>query len=139
MAGVNDIQRRRVTDAERAARTVDPYPVPSGWLAKITGSTLITGTTARYKYTWVEATFGGTTPYTPTVKTGGISGDALSVSELSNGSKVSYGVTVASIPAGFSPVAIPTNAYVWIVPFRASDGSEMYLIVNTQAIDGACA
>jgi hypothetical protein len=132
------IDARRIGDLERAARAVDLYPPLTGWLGKVTSSTLITGTTARYLYAWVEATFGGSSPYTPAVKSDGISGNAISVSELSNGTYASYGVTVSNIPTGFSLKAIPVNTYVWVVPFRASDGTEIYLIVNTQAIDGVC-
>jgi hypothetical protein len=134
----NSIDTRRIGDLERAARAVDPYPPLSGWLAKVTSASLITGTTARYLYAWTEATFAGTSPYTPSLKTDGISGNAISTSELTNGTYVSYGVTVSNIPTGFSPKAIPVNTYVWVVPFRASDGTEIYLIVNTQAIDGVC-
>jgi len=60
------------------------------------------------------------------------------MSEMSNGLTVGYGVTVSTIPAGFNPVAIPTNTAVWVVPQRVSDGNMMWLILNTQAIDGAC-
>ena len=116
----------------------NPSELPWGWLAKITGSTAIATTVNRYLYSWVEASFAGTAPYAPSVKANGMAGNALSVSELSNGTTVSYGVLYANIGAGFAPVAIPTNTYVWIVPFRAANGAELYLIVNTQAIDGAC-
>lgn len=133
-----DLQYRRQANLDRASRAANPSELPWGWLARITGSAPIATTINRYLYTWVEATFAGTAPYAPAVKTGGMSGQALSVSELSNGATVSYGVTYANIPPGFAPVAIPTNTYVWIVPARAANGTELYLIVNAQAIDGAC-
>jgi len=35
-------------------------------------------------------------------------------------------------------VEIPRGTYVFIVPYRGSDGTLLWLIVNTQAIDGTC-
>lgn len=138
MANRTDITYRRAADIDRATRLNSRTELPWGWLARINSSTPITGTSYRWLYAWSEATFGGTTPYTPALKTSGMAGNALSVSELSNGTNYSYGVAASNLPAGFVPKAIPNNTYVWIVPFRASNGGEIYLIVNTQAIDGVC-
>ena len=112
--------------------------LPWGWLARIDSSSPISGSSYRFLYAWSEGTFAGTSPYSPSVKTGGMTGNALSVSELSNGTSYSYGVLAANLPAGFLPKAIPNGTYVWVVPFRAVNGAELYLIVNAQAIDGVC-
>jgi hypothetical protein len=133
-----DLQYRRQANLDRASRASNPSELPWGWLARITGSSPIATTINRYLYTWVEAAFAGTAPYAPTTKTSGMSGNALCISELGNGTYVANGVTYANIPPGFAPVAIPTNTYVWIVPARAANGAEIYLIVAVQAIDGAC-
>lgn len=122
----------RVTDAPQVHEPI-PY-----LLAVITGTPgLISGSTKRYTYDWAEATFTGTTPST---KSGGLTGSAISVSELSNDatSKYSYGVDPANLPGTFDAVAIPSGTYVFIVPYRGSDGTLLWLIVNTQAIDGTC-
>jgi hypothetical protein len=134
-----DLAYRRSTDLDRATRAVQGSELPWGWLAIINSSAPISGSSYRFLYTWTEATFAGTTPYAPTAKTGGMTGSALSVSELgNNGTRYSYGVLASTLPAGFLPKAIPNNTPVWIVPFRAVNGAELYLIVNTQAIDGVC-
>lgn len=138
MANRTDIAYRRQTDLDRAARRHVASELPWGWPAMIVSSTLIPATTARYLYQWTECQFAGTAPYAPSVKTNGMTGQALSISELGNGATVAYGVTFATIGAGFSPVKIPDNTPVWIVPARAANGASIYLIVNAQAIDGAC-
>jgi hypothetical protein len=65
--------------------------------------------------------------------------NAISVSELSNtGTYVSYGIAVGTLPAGFAPVPIPNDTFVLCVPHRMSNGTLIWLIVNTQGIDGVC-
>ena len=51
----------------------------------------------------------------------------------------SYGVAIGTLPAGFAPVPIPNGTYVLCVPHRITNGTLIWLIVNTQAIDGVCA
>lgn len=63
---------------------------------------------------------------------------AYSISEAGNGPTVAYGVIVANLPAGFQPVKIPNGTPVFCVPQKDTDGQFFYLIINTQAIDGAC-
>jgi len=136
IGGRDNIDRWRF-DLNRVTDAPQPHEPIMYLLAVITGSTLISGSTKRYTYTWAEATFAVTTPST---KSGGLTGSAISVSELSNDAtnKYSYGVDPTNLPGTFDAVAIPTGTYVFIVPYRGSDGDLQWLIVNTQAIDGTC-
>ena len=127
-------------DLERARKAL-PQPAPYyPTLMKVTAASAIAGQDKRWLYTVVEATVDSTSSYVPTVSVNTGSYSALSVSELSNiGSFVSYGVLKTSIPAGFSAKAIPIGTNVLCVPYWRSDSSSIYLIINTQAIDGTCA
>lgn len=129
---------RRSGDAiARADANFDHTP-SVGMLARIVSSALIATTVNRYLYQWEEAWVAGAAPYGTVAKTNALSGSALSVSELGNGTYVAYGVTYGSIPAGFAPVAIRNSTPVWIVPSRKNNGELVWLILNTQAIDGIC-
>ena len=135
-----DYTYRRQKDLDRAARlSPEPEGVESR-LFKITDTTVLNAGQARYVYTMLQArvqnvvggyqvaTTANTYPHT-----------GLSVSELSNaGAFVAYGVTKATLPTGFSPKPIPINTYVLAVPHRNQDGTLLWLILNTQAIDGVC-
>ena len=133
--------RASVLDLNRAGRD---YPTPSPYyptLMKITDASAIAGQDKRWLYTVVEATIDTGASYSPglSVNTGSYS--ALSVSELTNNmatNTYSYGVAKANVPAGFSAVQIPVGTYVMCVPYWRSDSSPIYLIINTQAIDGTC-
>lgn len=130
-----DPQLQSFTDRSREWNRGEPSPALV--LGKITGSSLIAN--YRYTYTWDEAQITGTTPATSTT---GLTGqDALSVSELSNGAPpttYSYGVPSGDLLGTFVPKAIPTGSYVILSAFRRTDGSLMWLIINTQAISGTC-
>lgn len=115
-------------------------PEPSLVLGIITGSVAISpGTAFRWEYTWTEATINGSTPL---AKTDGLATQtAYSVSELSNvpaPSYYSYGVPSGDLPATFTPKVIPNGTFVILSSFRRSDGSLLWLIINTQAISGQC-
>ena len=133
--------RASVLDLNRAGRD---YPTPSPYyptLMKVTDASAISGQDKRWLYTVVEATIDTGASYSPalSVNTGAYS--ALSVSELTNNmatNTYSYGVAKANVPAGFSAVQIPIGTYVMCVPYWRSDSSPIYLIINTQAIDGTC-
>jgi len=135
--------RASVLDLNRAGRD---YPTPSPYyptLMKITDASAIAGQDKRWLYTVVEATIGTTSSYVPTTSVNTGSYYAISVSELSNGTATatgyySYGVAKANVPAGFSAVQIPVGTYVMCVPYWRSDSSPIYLIINTQALDGVC-
>jgi hypothetical protein len=131
--------RQAVSDLSRARRTADEPPV---WLklAKIIGATAISGADKRWLYSLQDAVIGAAATYTPQLNSNSITYDALSVSELSNNAvaSYSYGVTKANLPAAFSAVRIPNGTYVVVTPHRCTDGSLVWLIINTQAIDGVC-
>lgn len=135
------IDYRRSGDVDRASRLPDEAPILHGVLARITSATAISSGSGGYRwlYQWTEAQVGSAPTYVSAAKSGGITGSALSVSELGNTSTyVAYGVAIAGIPSGFAPVRIPDNTTVWVVPHRNTDGTLVWLILNTQAIDGVC-
>lgn len=133
--------RASVLDLNRAGRD---YPTPSPYyptLMKITAASAIAGQDKRWLYTVVEATIDTGASYSPALSVNTGSYSALSVSELTNNmatNTYSYGVAKANVPAGFSAVQIPIGTYVMCVPYWRSDSSPIYLIINTQALDGVC-
>jgi hypothetical protein len=106
-------------------------------LGKITAASAISN--YRWTYTWDEAQISGTTP---SVRTDGLTSQtALSMSELSNGAPpttYAYGVPSTDLTGTFVPKQIPVGAYVPLFAFRKADGSLLWLIINVQAISGAC-
>ena len=108
-------------------------------LMKVTAAAAISGATSRWLYTVQPARVGAAPTYTPALEVE-IDADALSVSELSNDvtSRYSYGVDPTNLPGSFDAVQIPVGSYVLCVPHATADGAFIYLIVNTQAIDGEC-
>lgn len=138
MSYLADPMRRSSSALARADASFESHPTNTGMLARIVSSALIATTVNRYLYQWEEAWVAGAAPYGTVAKTNALSGSALSVSELGNGTYVAYGVTYSDIPAGFAPVAIPNGTPVWIVPSRKNNGELVWLILNTQAIDGTC-
>lgn len=138
ITGSKSTLARGQSDIERVRRWTLHDPPSSGLLAIVTGST---GTAVPYQflYSWSEAELISASPYTVAAKSLGVQGTAVSMSELGNNAgRVAYGVTVANIPAGFAPAPIPASTPVWIVPWRQNNGTLLWLILNTQAIDGAC-
>ena len=137
ITGAKSPLARGQSDIERVRRQVLHDPPSSGMLAIVTAAT---GTAVAYQwlYAWSEAELISATPYTVAAKSLGVQGTAVSMSELGNGAKVGYGVTVANLPAGFQPVQIPVGTPIWIVPWRQNNGSLLWLILNTQAVDGEC-
>ena len=133
------VRSSQFTDAKLRAE-LPAFERSHGQLMKVTAAGAIAGTDARWLYSVVKQTVQtSAASYVPTAAADTIVYSALSVSELSNGvNPYSYGVTKANIPAGFAAVKIPTGTWVWCVPHRMTDGTFIWLIVNTQAIDGAC-
>ena len=125
------------TDLDRAARRVDQFERRTILLARITGSTVIDPINARFNYSWQEAIL---TASSAQAKTTGLTGTAISISELSNGvsGRYSYGVNPANLVGTFTPVAIPNGTFVLITPMRQLNGVLRWVIINTQAIDGTC-
>ena len=130
---------RGEADIERVRRGVYVPPPTEGLLVKIgSGSTIASGA-YMWLYEWAECQVD--TNYRPVVKTNGLTGLAISISELGNYGTafVAHGVANANIPAGFAPVKINVGAMAWIVPHRRDTTSALlWLIVNVQAIDGVC-
>lgn len=96
-------------------------------------------TVAPAKLTWTGL---GNSPTTAYWNTGGSPEyTAFSISELNNTSGFySYGHDSNDFPAGISPKKIPTDTPVMCCPcYNTTDGSFVYIILNTQAIGGPCA
>lgn len=135
------IDYQRAGDIDRATRLPDERPQLFGLLVIVTGATAISSGTGGYRwlYNWSEAQLGAAPTYTAATRTNGFTGVGLSISELGNTTTtVAFGVTIANIPTGYAPVRIPNNTPVWAVPFNATDGTLIWLLLNTQAIDGTC-
>lgn len=133
--------RRQQLDLNRVASRSPQYPsMGQGMvLMKVIGSTLITGSDKRYLYTLREAVVAAPPNYSPTQSVNTPQYYGLSVSELSNaGPTYAYGITAGNVPAGFNAVAIPNDSYCAAFPHYTTTGDVVFLIVNTQAIDGAC-
>ena len=133
----DDLDRNRTALAQAWENPPAQYEAISMLLVVITGSSLISGSTKRYTYSWQRASLTGTTA---AAKSGQQTGTAISISELSNDATgdYSYGVDPTNLPGTFDAVAIPTGTFVLIVPYRDTTGALVWLIINTQAIDGAC-
>jgi hypothetical protein len=132
--------KRFQTDIRRVATQAPQYEKLNTKLMEVVSSTLIVGSDKRYAYIVREAYVGGSTPFTPTnTSYSSVTYDALSVSELSNaGLYYSYGILKTNLPAGFAAVQIPMGTFVLCVPHNKTNGGVVYLIINTQAIDGVC-
>jgi hypothetical protein len=132
----NALETQQV-DLDRAARSVDAFERRTLLLAKITASTVLDAGFARYTYSWEEAILTGGAA---TSKSPGLAGTAISISELSNAlvGKYSYGVDPVNLVGTFAPKAIPNGTFVLITPMRQQNGTLRWVIINTQAIDGAC-
>lgn len=125
------------TDLDRAARRLDQFAPRTILLARITASTVLDAVNFRYTYSWQEAIL---TASSAAAKATGLTGTAISISELSNGvsGRYSYGVNPANLVGTFTPVAIPNGTFVLITPMRQQNGTLRWVIINTQAIDGTC-
>jgi len=142
MGGVNrnSMAARRGDDLARVIAQPMEIETFSSQLMRVVSYSVIGGGNFRHIYTVRRAQVGPAAGgYVPSTTSNTLQETAVSVSELSNTSAyVSYGVTKATIPAGFAPQPIPVNTYVMCVPHRLTDGTFIWLIVNTQAIDGVC-
>lgn len=142
MFGRRDQLDRKRVDIDRNVRERTQFePAPALVLGVVTGATQIGAANAyRWTYSVDEAWMSGTGVV---ARTNGMQGmTAYSVSELSNtgpGGTFSYGVQGANLPAGWVPVRIPNGTAVILSAHRRADGSLVWLIINTQAIDGVCA
>jgi len=137
--GKRSVLGRGEADIERVRTKVYVPPPVEGLLVKIGSSSAIASNPYMFLYEWSECQVDAN--YRPVVKTNGLGGLAISISELGNygTAYVAHGVANANIPAGFAPVKINSGAMAWIVPSRRDTSSALlWLIVNVQAIDGVC-
>ena len=140
--GRDNLDRKRV-DIDRVTHSIPGFEQESMLnLGIVTGATQL-GAAGAYRWTYqvTQAWMQGA-GYVP--RPNGLSfSPAYSVSELSTANLVpqvvGYGTIVANLPAGFVPVQIPVGSAVVVTPHRKSDGTLVWLIINTQAIDGVCA
>ena len=140
MSFFTDIRRQQLDIARVTAQSPQYPSMGQGMvLMKVVSSTLITGSDKRYVYTLREAVVAAPPTYSPTQSVNAPTYTGLSVSELSNaGPTYAYGITAGNVPAGFNAVAIPNDSYCAAFPHYSTTGDVVFLIVNTQAIDGAC-
>ena len=132
--------RSRQFEDERSRVQLPSFENSYGQLMKVTAATPIAATDKRWLYTVTKhIADSAANKYVPIASADTTQHQAISVSELSNGlTHYSYGVQKANVPAGFFAVQIPVGTFVWCVPHRTKDGAFIWLIVNTQAIDGVC-
>lgn len=135
---------RALVDIERARTEVPPAPAPALRLFKITAAALIPGSDKRYVYSMTRAVIRKKNAslvdtYEPEDSDTNARYKGVSISELSNaGVAYSYGVLKTNVPAGFAAVAIPDGSYVLAFPMAMADGGTVWIIINTQALDGSC-
>ena len=133
--------RRTVLDMARVTREMPQYPrMGQGMtLFKVTGNTSLDAANGRWVYTMREAVVASATAYAGQNSVNAPTYTGVSVSELSNaGLGLSYGVAKANLPGGFGPVPLIDGSYVAAFPHYMADGDAVWLICNTQAIDGTC-
>jgi len=117
------------------------------FLAKITNSAAIGGTSNRYNYTWTEVVLDNTTGFA--VRANGLSGTtALNICEMSNtATDVGPGVAVdaAAYPAGFDMTAIgkagdggSIEVVVMMYHVKDADGNLRAVFSMANAHDGSC-
>jgi hypothetical protein len=128
-----------------AARNPDGRTLePAGTLilAQISNSAPIAGEYGRWLYECVEAWVLASPSYKHGIRANGRTFvNCLSVSELGNTVRptfLSYGVQSVNLLGSFVPVKIPNGTPVVLSPHRTIGGNLVWLIVNTQAIDGTC-
>jgi len=132
--------QRNQSDLDRVSSVRPGYEPRTIVLGVITSSSVLSALHYRWTYNWSEVILNTSTPTGATTKTGGLQASAISISELSNRNGhpfYSYGIG-AVLPGTFVPQPIPNGTYVLLTPMRKSDGSLLWVIFNTQAIDGDC-
>ena len=139
-------QRKKLDDGAKASAAAAREPIERiadkrvpFLLAKITGSTAISGEVNRWEYTWTRAEVvnNSAKAFQQVASEAWYTGTAYNVIEGANTSTfVGPGVTKSNIPAGFS--VKPVSGYVLVYPHRMTDGTERWLFCVPNAIDGAC-
>lgn len=146
MIGRRDQLDRRREDIDRATRDRRQFePAPMLVLGSITAAMQLPDNNQfRWRYSVAEIWMKAAPATGYELRPNGLTiTEAFSVSELGNFPSppitFSYGITYANIPVGWQPVRIPDNTPVILSAHRAADGRLVWLIINTQAIDGICA
>jgi hypothetical protein len=136
-----NIANNRPADIANFCRPQPPKLNPFR-LMFVVSSAAISGSSYRWLYKLQPARVGNSPSYDPElIATELATYDGLSMSELSNdigAAKCSYGVLISNLPTGIVPVKIPSESFVLAMSTTTLEGKQVYLIVNTQAVDGAC-
>ena len=122
---------------------------PSDWfIAKIKASpVLLSGSTTRWRYAWEEVVLkdDNTVVTTSARRANGTDATtyAINLCELcqagASPTKVGPGVTISTIPAGFTLQPIAANTCVIMYSLRRASGKQLFCFSMPNAIDGACA
>lgn len=150
------------TDHGTAIRAeLDPSVLSTGFFAKITGHTTMSGWTNAWAYSWQEVAIElSSTGPTLVAKSGGRTGNAsntfgsdqgpaINIYELGHGSQYSWHVDAngADYPAGFIPLAVgaagTTNTHrydpvVWMREARTPIGQRLFYFQASAGHDGTC-
>jgi hypothetical protein len=161
MSGYNNNIKRKSSDINRVLMSANEIELPYYGLFQVTAASVMPAATGNQPYRWkyqikpavMDQTTGagGGTSVTPgynkpyvlaNAPTTGY--DAYSISEMSNynwtGTKYySYGVPETDLTGtSLLPVRIPDGTFVFAIIQNMDEGKAYYLIINTQAITGAC-
>lgn len=125
-----------------------PKPEFADWfIAKIKASpALLSGSTTRWRYAWEEVVLkdDNTVVTTSARRANGTDATtyAINLCELcqagASPTKVGPGVTIATIPAGFTLQPIAANTCVIMYSLRRASGKQLFCFSMPNAIDGAC-
>ena len=136
-----NIANNRPADIANFCRPQPPKPNPFR-LMYVVSSTAISGSSYRWLYKLQPARLGNSPSYdAAAILTELDTYNGLSMSEMSNdigSATCSYGVTLVNLPTGIVPVKIPSETFVLAMSTTTLDGAQVYIIVNTQALDGPC-
>jgi hypothetical protein len=107
---------------------------------------LLTGSTTRWRYAWEEVVLKDdntvVTPATRRANGTDATTYAINLCELcqagASPTKVGPGVTISTIPAGFTLQPIAANTCVIMYALRRASGKQLFCFSMPNAIDGAC-
>ncbi len=118
---------------------------PRVFVARITGSSGITGENNRFAYTFDEETAddfsSGSKNYNFSAGGRLVTGTAYNIMEVNNtAALMNPGVDLSAgdFPSGMSVQAISTGSLVFMRQFRDDQGASLYLFQAENAIDGSC-
>lgn len=115
------------------------------FVARISGSSAITGENNRFAYTFVEETAddfsSGSADYN--FSSGGrlVTGTAYNIMEVNNTSALmnpGVDLSAGDFPSGMSVQAISTGSLVFMRQYRDNQGAGLFLFQAENAIDGSC-